>query len=101
MNAPIPYVCSDCGVSSVRLWRDYNTFLEHLKLRCCWCAMRHEGVTNYDPASRSGTIGSLVAARPTEDGTFWGQCAGPQESVDAWFALPLRPGAQTVTAGRT
>jgi len=32
------YECGICGASGVKLWREYNTFLEHQSLYCLACA---------------------------------------------------------------
>jgi len=37
-TTPANYVCGECGASGVKLWRDYQTFLEHQSLRCLKCA---------------------------------------------------------------
>ncbi len=81
-----PYQCTECGAQGVRLWREVHDSTG--PLRCCACSMKKEKVTKYDPKNPYGGIGSLLAARPVDD-TFYGQCGGPQESVDWWFSLPL------------
>ncbi len=83
------YQCKKCKAKGVRLWRQYNCFLDYIKLMCVWCAMRDQKMTKYDPDDKNGAIGWLVAARQAPDDSFWGQTSGPQESVDAWYALPL------------
>jgi len=47
------YKCSKCGVTGVKLWRDYQTFLEDQSLLCLSCACEEQGKTR----------------TPTEDGT--------------------------------
>jgi hypothetical protein len=42
-KVPKDYVCGECGASGVKLWRDYNTFLEHQSLRCLPCACHEQG----------------------------------------------------------
>lgn len=69
--------------------------LANVELRCFRCAIVTEfhRLSNEPRAFRehldSGTLGYLVAARPTDDGTFWSHASGPPESVAAWVALPL------------
>lgn len=102
------YVCSACKRVGVKLWRDYNTFLDHCELKCVECAtpaqVEYEA-KNYteknrdflgalDPDGlfmfRSGDqLGGLVPAVPTPDGeTFWGYSSVPDEDVWWWYALP-------------
>jgi len=80
------YTCSGCGAHGVKLWREYNTFLENQTLTCFACT----------PAPRDGmkkvassAIGWRVAAVPTEDNSsFWGYTSVPDEAVAWWQALP-------------
>lgn len=86
------YVCSKCGAFGLRLWRQTNTFADHLELLCAPCAEVDQAkqVASYDfVRSHDPGIGDLVPARPTEEGdTFWGQTSGGAESVTWWYALP-------------
>jgi hypothetical protein len=41
-KVPENYVCGKCGATGVKLWRDYQTFLEHQSLRCLSCACSEE-----------------------------------------------------------
>ena len=43
-KTPNNYVCQDCGVTGVKLWRKYQTFLNHQILRCAECAVKSEKV---------------------------------------------------------
>jgi hypothetical protein len=98
-----PYKCSICGAEKCKLWRDYNTFLNHLSLYCVGCAMakqKKEGIVREDGkfwdngdkwASWTDAIGWLVPAVPTiENDTFWGYTSVPEDRVNWWRALPLR-----------
>lgn len=88
-KTPEGYICSDCGASGVRLYREYQTFLEnqHLRCRACACKKQHRGPDNHSEYS----IGWLVAAVPTEDGlTFWGYTSVPDDGVKWWDNLPKR-----------
>lgn len=102
------YTCSGCQRSGLKLWRDYNTFLDHCELKCVECvtpAQVEYEAKNYteknrdflgalDPDGlfmfRSGDqLGGLVPAVPTPDGdTFWGYSSVPDEDVLWWYALP-------------
>ena len=85
------YECSDCGASNVRLWRDYQTFLDSQTLRCRTCALEHEDKPA-DWAARGDQIGWSVPAVPTADGsTFWGYTSAPLLAALWWQALDTVP----------
>lgn len=87
-NAQTPqgYQCGMCGASCVRLYRKYQTFLDHQKLFCRACALADQQMTAPDGKH---TIGWLVAAVPTEEGdTFWGFTSVPDAGVKWWDGLP-------------
>lgn len=122
MNMPLPafsysqktipegYRCGVCNKTGVKLWREYQTFLDHQSLSCADCAMKraeknNSGCRYVGPVSAKGTlkveytkhghshetdtIGWLVPAVPTEDGgTFWGYTSVPREGVDWWRQIP-------------
>lgn len=107
-GVPDGYACTTCGVRGCKLWREYQTFLDHPTLECCDCASKSEGkdVSDMDdegrrlerederyglPLERSDQIGWRVPAVPTEDGTtFWGYTSVPADGVAWWKALPNR-----------
>ena len=108
-EVPLGYKCGKCGVSGVKLWRDYQTFLEHQRLLCSDCAVKDQEedyvvgadgkhadyVTDGDGkrthCGRSDQIAWLVPAVPTEEGdTFWGYTSAPQPGCDWWGRLPTR-----------
>jgi hypothetical protein len=87
-GTPEGYVCGECGVSGVHLYRDYQTFLDHLTLRCQACALKHQKRDAPDSPSEH-SIGWLVAAVPTEEGdTYWGFTSVPDAGVRWWDNLP-------------
>lgn len=97
---PSSYVCG-CGKSGVKLWRDYQTFLEHQTLHCADCAAEtsHVDISNMQEdgkyPGRSGgytdQIDWLIPAVPTaENDTFWGYTSTPQDGYDWWARLPVR-----------
>lgn len=87
-KTPEGYVCSCCGKKGVRLYRQYQTFADHIKLMCRECALKNQGQDAPDFESEH-SIGWLVAAVPTEDGeTFWGYTSVPQDGVEWWNNLP-------------
>ena len=84
----VVYMCQDCGAAGVRLYREYQTFLDHQRLRCTACALARQGLTEPDGPH---TIGWLVAAVPTEGGeTYWGYTSVPEAGVKWWEALPVK-----------
>lgn len=86
--APEGYECGDCGVTGVRLYREYQTFLDQQHLRCRKCACENQ--KKEQPCTSSEhEIGWLVAAVPTEDGTtYWGFTSVPDAGVTWWDQLP-------------
>jgi hypothetical protein len=103
---PENYVCDTCGARGCKLWRDYQTFVEHQTLACCDCAgkSQEKDVSCIDDAgrlllepeeygedARSDQIGGLVPAIPTEDGdTFWGYSSVPDAGVAWWKKVRTR-----------
>lgn len=86
----IPYECGDCGISGVKLWREYQTFLDHQRLRCVRCAEKDQNRRLDLGREGSDQIGWLIPAVPTPDGdSFWGYTSVPLADVEWWNALPL------------
>lgn len=110
ISAPEGYKCSECGASGVKLWREYNMFLDNQSLNCADCALERaqknaSGCKYIGPVNAVGKlrveytthghshetdqIGWLVPAVPTEDGeTFWGYTSVPSDGVLWWKLLP-------------
>lgn len=89
----LKYVCGECGAENCKLFRPYQTFLDSagFQLYCVFCAQLDQRKL-YDPSMPGGkhSIGWLVAAVPTEDGTsYWGYTSVPDEGVKWWDELPL------------
>lgn len=80
-----PYVCSVCGKSGVKLWRQYQTFANHIQLMCRACAESDQG-KKLEKGSRQ--IGWMVPAVPCEPDTFWGYSSVPENGVIWWDNLP-------------
>jgi hypothetical protein len=93
ISTPDGYECGECGAKGVRLYRYYQTFLEHQKLRCRSCAVNEVGEEPQAPWSvTEHNIGHLVSAVPTEDGrTYWGYTSVPSDGVEWWNRLPKTP----------
>lgn len=94
---PRGYHCGECGAEGVKLWRKYNTFLEHQRLLCAACALKDQGKEGPidelgkrdDGYARTDQIGWLIPAVPTEDGsTFWGYTSVPNDGCEWWRGLP-------------
>ena len=83
---PMAYRCIGCDAEGVKLWRDYNTFLDHQTLKCRACAEAELD----KPAlpAKSDAIGWRVPAVPDAAGTFWGYSFVPEDAVAWWRALP-------------
>lgn len=99
-DCPEGYKCSKCGRTHSRLWRQYNTFADCIKLLCSKCAPENQGITGiFNKDGRffkdgslqpSYSIELLVPAIPTEDGrTYWGAFGIPQEGFNWWIKLEL------------
>lgn len=87
-TTPVGYRCSCCGAMGVRLYRQYQTFADHIKLLCRSCALKDQNKKEPDMESEH-TIGWLVGAVPTEDNlTYWGYTSVPQDGVEWWNNLP-------------
>jgi hypothetical protein len=80
----------------VKLWRQYQTFLDHQKLFCQPCAELDQKKPHADEPRNQ--IGWLVAAVPDapllpdgglpDGATFWGYTSMPQASVNWWNSMP-------------
>jgi hypothetical protein len=89
---PPGYLCQRCKTSGVRLYRDYQTFLEHQRLLCTACAEKASSRARKVDPENPHQCGWMVAAVPTEDGaTFWGFHSVPQAGVLWWDNLPVTP----------
>lgn len=100
-STPSSYTCGGCGKTGVKLWRDYQTFLDHQTLRCADCAAANQG-KDISTMQQSGSyqspdgfptdqIGWLVPAVPTEENdTFWGYTSVPAAGCEWWARLPIR-----------
>jgi hypothetical protein len=70
---PAEYRCGGCGAFGVRLYREYQSFMEHQHLLCTACAEKAGDVPRKADPDHPDQLGGMVAAVPTEDGsTFWG-----------------------------
>lgn len=101
-ETPPGYVCSGCGATGCKLWRDYQTFLEHQHLLCAPCAAKEQkkdistidvdGCRESDFGGKTDQIGWMIPAIPDEEGdTFWGYTSVPLEGVNWWRKLTTLP----------
>jgi len=44
-EAPAGYKCAECGATGVKLWREYQTVLNHQTLLCLHCACKEQDKT--------------------------------------------------------
>lgn len=97
-KTPDGYVCQ-CGKSGVKLWREYQTMLDHQTLYCIQCAVdkananrdagKPEIVVPTSMEWESDSISWRVPAVPTEEGdTYWGHTSVPGPGVVWWRSLP-------------
>jgi hypothetical protein len=97
-ESPPNYVCSQCGATGRKLWRDYQMFAR--RLLCAPCAAEDQGKDASDidangqrpssiPGQRTYEIGWMVPAIPTaENDGFWGYASVPDTAVAWWRRLP-------------
>lgn len=97
-ETPPSYKCGKCQATGCKLWRDYQTFLEHQSLLCATCAGQEQGknVSDIDADgmrsshyNRTDQIGWRIPAVPTEENdTFWGYTSVPEAGCEWWRRLP-------------
>lgn len=102
---PRDYKCGTCGVTGVKLWREYNSFCPELACVECACKRSQNGhcsapVQLADVAEdgthiwreqRCDQIGWLVPCVPaTDNESYWGYTSVPIAGVQWWKRLPLR-----------
>lgn len=101
-KVPADYKCLQCGATNCKLWREYNTFLDHQRLLCAPCAGadQKKDVSNIDTDGKiplehlwkTDQIGWMVPAVPTEEcDTYWGYTSVPQAGCEWWRKLPSVP----------
>jgi hypothetical protein len=98
IEAPPKYVCTVCGAKNVKLWREYMTCAEYVKLHCARCAalVGNEDISNINNTgmrtgkySQTDQIGNYIPAVPTEtENSFWGYTSVPDAGVLWWRNLP-------------
>jgi hypothetical protein len=105
LTPPPSYCCSECGQHGVKLWREYQTFADHINLTCGPCTVKDQDKEGHfrddgkffckgslDPDRPSDAVGWRVPAIPTVEGdTYWGYTSVPTPGVLWWYRLPLDP----------
>lgn len=101
-KTPTNYCCHKCGASGVKLWCDYQTFLNHQSLLCVVCCGKEQrkDINSIDKGGRvehylvgkTDQIGWRVPAVPTEENDiYWGYTSVPDDGVQWWKRLPAFP----------
>jgi hypothetical protein len=90
------YICSECGVKGVKLWRNYQS--TRIILLCASCAAKyqHVDISSMDEKglylgkfSITDQIGWYAPAVPCQVlDTFWGYTSIPDEGAIWWQNLP-------------
>lgn len=95
-TAPKRYICGNCGVGGVKLWRTLAFCASQVELRCVKCMdcgeVDSEGYFLGDFKTDQCTmkkLGSMLPAVPTEEeDTYWGYTSVPPDGVKWWRRLP-------------
>lgn len=97
----IPYVCSKCGATGVKLWRQYNVCVSAQELLCVECLAKEAkiDISKIDSDGRyedptierkTHSVGWHVPAILTDDEeSFWGYTSVPANGCYWWKKLPL------------
>jgi len=98
---PSNYVCHKCGASGVKLWREYQTFLNHQSLCCVICSgieqkkdinSINKGGCTLQEYGKTDQLGWRIPAVPTtKNNTYWGYTSVPEDGVQWWKRLPAFP----------
>ena len=82
-KAPEGYQCHCCEAKNVKLWREYQTFLDNQCLLCFDCAIKDQ--KKLPQELHTDSIGWMVPAVPTEEGdTYWGYEWRRKNSLEPW-----------------
>lgn len=101
------YQCDGCGVTGVKLWREYQTFSPQLLCVDCAAGNQHKDISTMNlDGMRIGEhgvptdqIGWYVPAVPSGDGNYWGYTSVSDAGVQWWKRLPLRANALHAESG--
>lgn len=106
---PAAYVCGQCGASGVKLWRKYQTFLEHQTVMCAACSCRDQGgrgkdysvsqlpsghvvvTTTYDPVKEPKLFKIYGGQDRGGDQIGWRIPAVPTEDGDTYWGYSSVP----------
>lgn len=91
------YKCTNCDISGVRLWREYQYFSPSKSLFCAACAeaqqrLSHEEGWQSEFGQGAGLdIGWYVPAVPDlKEGGYWGYLSIPEAAYTWWEDLPVQ-----------
>lgn len=62
-GAPTQYHCGQCGVLGVKLWRKYQTFLDHQSLLCASCACAEQSRDGKSYTIEQSYVGNVSVTR--------------------------------------
>lgn len=100
MKILVDYSCSECHASGIKLWRQYQTFVERIELLCLSCAEKDQGKEinlgrlpkdeNDKTWERpTDSVEWLVPAVPVDgEETYWGYTSVPNPALIWWHLLP-------------
>lgn len=96
------YECSNCKKTGVKLWRDYNCFMDQQDFTCFKCTNpeipESEKMVSRITGRPTDQIGDKVPAVPYYDdfnnptktfSTCWGYTSVPSDGVNWWVTLPF------------
>jgi hypothetical protein len=93
-DVPKIYVCSKCGCTGVKLWRNDVYLASDVELLCARCVSidADKDITDIDDKGKYGSsdiIGGFMPAVPTGDKkSFWGYTNVPPPAANWWYRLP-------------
>lgn len=88
------YQCDSCKKDGIKLWRDYQTFADYVKLTCAACLapdvqVGEDGMWQEpgEHGMRTDQLKGKVPAVPVGD-SYWGYSSVPSQDLEWWLALP-------------
>lgn len=96
-----PDQCDECGVTGVKLWREYGVYSQRPAILCVVHACATKGISPETIDAKglhvasdrqpSDQIGWYVPAVPDGDGNWWGYTSIPDDAYEHWANLPTGP----------
>lgn len=105
-EVPSDYKCKKCGATNCKLWRETSFCAPDLFCVDCACTdqnktnnVNEEGLRVDIDKFTTDQIGWHVPAVPTKDNFgYWSYTSVPDEGVQWWTRLPLRPNSAAPAA---